>query len=73
VFEGDVRVDPLHARKMAAALQQATSSAAGERPVLLRREHGSGHTGRSVSRSVELWLDQLCFFARQLGAWAPAP
>ena len=31
VFEGDTRVDPLHARKLAAALQAATSS---DRPVL---------------------------------------
>jgi len=68
VFEGDARVDPLHARKMTAALQHATSAPAGERPVLLRREFGSGHTGRSASRSVALWLDQLCFFGWQLGA-----
>jgi prolyl oligopeptidase len=69
VFEADARVDPLHARKMAAALQHATSAPAMQRPVLLRREHGSGHTGRSASRSVALWLDQLCFFGGQLGAW----
>jgi prolyl oligopeptidase len=67
VFEADVRVDPMHARKMAAALQHATPAPPGERPVLLRRELGAGHTGRSVSRSVALWLDQLGFFARQLG------
>jgi prolyl oligopeptidase len=73
VFEGDTRVDPLHARKMTAALQHATSAPAGERPVLLRRELGSGHTGRSASRSVALWLDQLCFLGGQLGAWPAAP
>ena len=66
VFGNDVRVDPLHARKMAAALQHATSVPPGERPVLLRCELGAGHTGRSVSRSVELWADQFGFFARQL-------
>jgi prolyl oligopeptidase len=33
-------VDPLHARKLAAALQHATSSDA---PVLLRRETSVGH------------------------------
>ena len=37
VFDGDTRVDPLHARKMCAALQHAT---AGTGPVLLRRESG---------------------------------
>jgi prolyl oligopeptidase len=67
VFEGDARVDPMHARKLAAALQHATSACPGDRPILLRREFGVGHTTRAVSRSVLLWLDQLGFFARQLG------
>jgi prolyl oligopeptidase len=67
VFEGDARVDPMHARKLAAALQHATSASPEDRPILLRREFGVGHTARAVSRSVSLWLDQLGFFARQLG------
>jgi prolyl oligopeptidase len=67
VFEGDARVDPMHARKLAAALQHATSASPEDRPILLRREFGVGHTTRAVSRSVPLWLDQLGFFARQLG------
>jgi len=37
------------------------------RPVLPCREHDVGHVARAVSRSIPLWLDQLCFFARQLG------
>lgn len=67
VFEGDTRVDTLHARKLAAALQHATSAAPQERPILLRREENVGHSVRSVSRSIPLWLDQLGFFAHQLG------
>lgn len=67
VFEGDARVDPLHARKFAAALQHATSAPEQDRPILLRRERGVGHTNRAVSRSIPLWLDQLGFFAGQLG------
>jgi prolyl oligopeptidase len=67
VFEGDARVDPMHARKLAAALQHATSASRQDRPILLRRESGVGHATRAVSRSVPLWLDQLSFFARQLG------
>jgi prolyl oligopeptidase len=67
VFEGDARVSPLHARKLAAALQHATSASPEDRPILLRRELGVGHAARAVSRSVSLWLDQLGFFARQLG------
>ncbi|MGH3158265.1 MAG: prolyl oligopeptidase family serine peptidase [Streptosporangiaceae bacterium] len=71
VFEADARVDPLHARKFAAALQHATSAPASGRPILLRREFNAGHTGRAVSRSIALWLDQLCFFAGQLGLAVP--
>ncbi|GAB3589958.1 prolyl oligopeptidase family serine peptidase [Angustibacter peucedani] len=67
VFDGDTRVDPLHARKLAAALQHATSGDAGERPVLLRREADVGHGGRAVSRSVELTADSLAFAAHHTG------
>jgi len=59
--------NPLHARKLAAALQNTTAAPPDDRPVLLRREHEVGHVARAVSRSIPLWLDQLCFFARQLG------
>ena len=64
VFEGDTRVDPLHARKTCAALQAATSSGA---PVLLRTEHDVGHGARSVSRTVGLSVDTLAFFASHTG------
>jgi len=64
VFDGDTRVDPLHARKMCAALQHAT---AGDRPVLLRRERDVGHGARAVSRSVALTADTLAFAARWTG------
>jgi len=67
VFENDARVDPMHARKLVAALQHATCAPVDDSPILLRRELNAGHTTRSVSRSVSLWLDQLVFFARQLG------
>jgi prolyl oligopeptidase len=64
VFDSDTRVDPLHARKLCAALQAATAS---DRPVLLRREVDVGHGARSVSRTVELNVDVVAFFADQLG------
>ena len=67
IFEGDTRVDTLHARKLAAALQHATTAEIGERPVMVRREHNVGHSARSVSRTVTLWLDELSFMVRQLG------
>jgi prolyl oligopeptidase len=67
VFEGDTRVDPLHARKMCAALQWATISDPDRRPILLRRETKVGHGARSVTRTIELAVDQLGFLAAQLG------
>ncbi|CAL9559409.1 Prolyl endopeptidase [Nocardiopsis dassonvillei] len=67
VFDNDTRVDPLHARKLCAQLQWATSAPVAERPVLLRREAEVGHSTRSVSRSVELNADQLGFLAHHLG------
>lgn len=60
-FDSDTRVDPMHARKMCAALQHATS---GNRPILLRRETDVGHGARAVSRSVELSVDVLAFLAK---------
>ena len=67
VFDGDSRVDPLHARKLAAALQHATSSDPRERPVLLRREADVGHGARSLTRTVGLATDSLCFLAHHTG------
>ncbi|MFF5260417.1 prolyl oligopeptidase family protein [Actinomadura viridis] len=64
VFDSDTRVDPLHARKMCAALQHAT---AGDAPILLRNEAEVGHDARSVSRSVGLMTDTLSFLAAQTG------
>ncbi|MFC4561275.1 prolyl oligopeptidase family protein [Nocardiopsis mangrovi] len=71
VFDNDTRVDPLHARKMCAALQHATSASPADRPILLRREAEVGHSSRSVSRSVRLNADQLAFLARYTGLAVP--
>ncbi len=71
VFEGDTRVDPLHARKTAAALQAATTRPLADAPVLVRRETGVGHGGRALSRSVALTVDQLQFVADRTGAGGP--
>lgn len=64
VFDADTRVDPLHARKMCARMQAATT---GRRPILLRTEPGVGHGMRAVSSSTGLMVDCLAFFADQLG------
>lgn len=67
VFDGDTRVDPLHARKMCAALQHATQSPASERPILLRNEAKVGHGARALSRSIALSAEALAFAAAQTG------
>jgi prolyl oligopeptidase len=64
VFDSDTRVDPLHARKMCAALQAATTSG---RPVLFRRERQAGHGARSIRRTIELHADVLSFLAANVG------
>jgi prolyl oligopeptidase len=61
IFDGDTRVDPMHARKMCAALQHATPAPQEERPILLRRESNVGHGARAVSRSASLSADTLAF------------
>jgi prolyl oligopeptidase len=68
VFTNDTRVDPVHAYKMCAALQYATSSS---KPVLLRAEDQVGHGARAVSRTAELAGDTLAFAARYTGLIVP--
>ncbi len=67
VFDNDTRVDPVHAWKMCAALQHATSATYPDHPILLRREREVGHGARAVSRSVTLSADTLAFLATQTG------
>ncbi len=64
--DSDTRVDPLHARKMAALLQAATGS---EKPVLLHYDTKAGHSGGTpVSKQIEEATDQLHFLLWQVGA-----
>jgi prolyl oligopeptidase len=67
IFDGDTRVDPMHARKMCAALQHATSAPWPDRPILLRRESDVGHGARAVSRSASLAADTLAFLGSRTG------
>ncbi|GAA4956341.1 prolyl oligopeptidase [Nonomuraea thailandensis] len=69
VAAADTRVDPMHARKMCAALQWASG---GDRPILLRHEPDVGHGARAVSRSVGLAADVLAFLAEHTGRSDPA-
>jgi prolyl oligopeptidase len=64
--DGDTRVAPLHARKMAARLQAATSSDA---PILLLYDTKSGHSGgRPLNKQIEEDTDILSFLSTQVGA-----
>jgi prolyl oligopeptidase len=69
--EGDGRVDPCHARKMAAALQHAAAHQ-DERPVLLRQEGRAGHgQGKPLGKQADEAADVLAFLAWQLGGPTP--
>jgi prolyl oligopeptidase len=61
----DDRVDPFHARKFVAAVQQATG---GQTPVWLRIERNAGHSGSDqVGKAIESSADQLAFLFGMLG------
>lgn len=61
----DTRVNPMHARKMTARLQAASTSG---RPILLRTERKAGHGfGKSVEQTVEALTDTWTFLYDQLG------
>jgi prolyl oligopeptidase len=63
--DGDTRVAPLHARKMAARLQAANG---GPHPILLLYDTKSGHSGgRPLSKQIEEQTDALAFAFSQLG------
>ncbi|HEY0708225.1 MAG TPA: prolyl oligopeptidase family serine peptidase [Polyangia bacterium] len=63
--ESDTRVDALHARKMAARLQAASTSG---KPVLLRLESRAGHgAGKPLAKVIEQATDELAFLFRELG------
>ncbi len=63
--ESDSRVDPMHARKMAALLQAAQTDAT--RPILLRVQSRAGHgAGKPVAKLVEELADEMAFLFNQL-------
>jgi len=67
--DNDTRVDPLHARKMAALLQSASSSG---RPILLRYSLSGGHSaGVSVEQQIQDDADQLTFLCTETAHLLP--
>jgi prolyl oligopeptidase len=66
----DSRVDPLHARKMTARLQAATTGSKG--PILLRLETQAGHgAGKPLGKLLAQYTDELAFLFQELGMKAP--
>jgi prolyl oligopeptidase len=66
--EHDTRVHALHARKMAAALQAATTSDPAEAPVLLWVDREAGHgQGKPLNLKLRDAVDQRLFVMWQLG------
>ena len=62
--DSDDRVDPMHARKFAAALQAATTGG----PVLLRIERNAGHGGNDSRHAwVEATADEYAFALAETG------
>ncbi len=67
--DSDTRVDPLHARKMAARLQAATAS---DEPVLLHYDTQSGHSGGNpIGKTIDDATDETLFLFGALGVGAP--
>lgn len=66
--ENDTRVHPLHARKMAALMQNATGSDQEEEPILLWVDRDSGHGGgKPLELRIRDVADQRMFMMWQLG------
>jgi len=65
----DTRVDPMHAKKMAAEMQaEAKNGASKTRPILLRIESKAGHgAGKPVTKQIEEFTDVYSFLFWQLG------
>jgi prolyl oligopeptidase len=65
----DKRVDPMHAKKMAALMQaEAANGSSHDRPILLRIESKAGHgAGKPVTKQIEEGVDVYSFLFWQLG------
>jgi prolyl oligopeptidase len=65
----DTRVDPMHAKKMAALMQaEAKNGASKDKPILLRIETKAGHgQGKPVTKQIEENTDMYSFLFWQLG------
>jgi prolyl oligopeptidase len=67
--DSDTRVDPMHAKKMAALMQaEAANGQSRARPILLRIEAKAGHgAGKPIAKQIEEGVDVYSFLFWQLG------
>jgi prolyl oligopeptidase len=67
--DSDTRVDPMHAKKMAALMQaEAANGQSREHPILLRIEPKAGHgVGKPITKQIEELTDVYSFLFWQLG------
>jgi prolyl oligopeptidase len=65
----DTRVDPMHAKKMAALMQAvAANGRSRQRPILLRIDSKAGHgAGKPIAKQIEELTDAYTFLFWQLG------
>jgi prolyl oligopeptidase len=65
----DTRVDPMHAKKMAALMQdEAKNGESKTRPILLRIESKAGHgAGKPITKQIEEYTDIYSFLFWQVG------
>jgi len=69
--DSDTGVAPLHARKMTAFLQAATSGS--DHPILLHYDTAAGHSGGTpAGKQIENTTDELSYLFWQLGVTVPA-
>ena len=66
----DTRVDPMHAKKMAALMQaEAANGKSKERPILLRIDTKAGHgAGKPIAKQIDDLVDIYSFLFWQVGA-----
>ena len=66
----DTRVDPMHAKKMAALMQaKAANGKSKDRPILLRIDSKAGHgAGKPIAKQIDDLVDIYSFLLWQVGA-----
>ncbi|MBV9625179.1 MAG: S9 family peptidase [Acidobacteria bacterium] len=67
--DSDTRVDPMHAKKMAALMQAVAANGRDrQRPILLRIDNKAGHgAGKPIAKQIEELTDAYAFMFWQLG------